>query len=83
MKEKGIERLLLRPKEAAEQFTASLLRMPNRTASLLGAARAAVALEEMVRARETYEKLVEIWHAADRGHAGLSEARGHLTGNGD
>jgi tetratricopeptide (TPR) repeat protein len=67
-------------KEAAEQFAQALLRMPNRAASLLGAARAAVKLGDGEAARRAYGRLAEIWRQADSGSAELAEVRGYLDG---
>jgi len=63
-----------RPEEALEHFETSLLRMPNRFRSLLGAARAAARSGDESTARERYETLVSFWQgSAD--HEGFSEAR--------
>jgi tetratricopeptide (TPR) repeat protein len=67
-------------KEAAQQFEQSLLRMPNRTASLLGAARAAVKLGDESAARGFYARLAEVWRHADPGTAELAEVKGYLDG---
>ena len=63
-----------RPQEALEKFETSLLRMPNRARSLLGAARAAARSGDEMTARARYGTLVSFWHgSAD--HEGFSEAR--------
>src|SRR5438445_9164862 len=54
-----------RPKEAAEQFSISLLRQPNRARSLLGAARAAATAGDFKTARETYSIFLRQWQQAD------------------
>jgi hypothetical protein len=68
-----------REKEAAQQFARSLLRMPNRAASLLGAARAAAKLGDEVAARASYAKLAAIWRQADPGSAELAEVKAYLS----
>ncbi|HSF13987.1 MAG TPA: hypothetical protein VLK65_00380 [Vicinamibacteria bacterium] len=70
------------PKEAAESFEESLLRMPNRARSLLGAARAHAAAGDRNKAGERYAKLREIWN----GHAelpGYREAEQFLASTDD
>ncbi|HEX9944524.1 MAG TPA: tetratricopeptide repeat protein [Thermoanaerobaculia bacterium] len=67
-----------RAEQAARQFEAALLRMPNRTASLLGAARAAVKLGDEEAARRRYGKLAEIWRQADPGMPEVAEAKSYL-----
>lgn len=66
------------PEEAKRQFEKALLRMPNRAASLLGAARAADRLGDREAARRHYAALAAIWRQADEGLPGLAEARGYL-----
>jgi tetratricopeptide (TPR) repeat protein len=68
-----------KPEEAAAQFRSSLLRMPQRSASLLGAARAAVKLGHEEEARRLYADLAAIWQQADQGLADVAEARSHLA----
>jgi tetratricopeptide (TPR) repeat protein len=65
--------------EAAAQFHRSLLRMPQRTASLLGAARAAAKLGHEEEARRLYADLAEIWRQADSGLPEVAEARSRLA----
>ncbi len=48
-------------REAAELFETSLLRLPNRPLSLLGAARAYAAMGEKDKADEKYEQLLAVW----------------------
>ncbi|HYO16776.1 MAG TPA: hypothetical protein VE685_26560 [Thermoanaerobaculia bacterium] len=67
-----------RAQEAARQFELALLRMPNRTTSLLGAARAAVKSGDAETARERYAKLAEIWREADPSYPELAEVKGYL-----
>lgn len=54
-----------RTEEALRQLERSLLRMPNRTASLAGAARAAARLGRDEEARQYSQTLAEIWKQAD------------------
>ena len=56
-----------RPAEALAQLERSLLRMPNRTASLLGAARAASRIGREEEAQRYSLALAEIWKQADPG----------------
>ncbi len=63
-----------RPDDALEKFETSLLRMPNRMRSLLGAARAAAASGDRVTARERYATLADFWIGADD-DPGFAEAR--------
>jgi tetratricopeptide (TPR) repeat protein len=64
--------------EAARQFERSLLRAPNRAASLLGAARAAVKLGDAEAARRCYAILAGIWEQADPGLPDLAEVLAYL-----
>jgi tetratricopeptide (TPR) repeat protein len=64
-----------KPEEAAAQLHRSLLRMPERSASLLGAARAAAKLGHDEEARRLYADLAQIWRQADGNLADLAEAR--------
>jgi tetratricopeptide (TPR) repeat protein len=61
--------------QARAEFAAALKQAPNRTQSLLGLARAQVAVHDTAAAAATYRQLVAIWHAADPGLPGLIEAR--------
>jgi len=65
--------------EAEAQFHGSLLRMPQRTASLLGAARAAAKLGHEDEARRLYTDLAAIWRQADGDLPDVAEARSHLA----
>jgi tetratricopeptide (TPR) repeat protein len=70
------------PAEAVKAFEASLLRMPNRAHSLLGAARAHAAAGDRALATERFQKLTEIW----KGHEelpGYQEARRFLSATDD
>ena len=53
-----------RPEDARAKFDTSLLRMPNRMRSLLGAARAAAASGDPSAAREYYGTLADYWAGA-------------------
>jgi tetratricopeptide (TPR) repeat protein len=64
--------------EASRQFEASLLRMPNRAASLLGAARAAARMGDAAAARRSYSALAEVWSQADSSLPALAEVRAWL-----
>jgi tetratricopeptide (TPR) repeat protein len=66
--------------EAGRQFQASLLRTPNRAASLLGAARAAAKAGDREAARRHYATLAEVWRDADASLPDLAEVRTYLSG---
>ncbi|MGH9792721.1 MAG: tetratricopeptide repeat protein, partial [Candidatus Acidiferrales bacterium] len=68
-------------KRASEQFTRSLKRQPNRTRSLIGAARAASASGDTAGAAAYYTKLLEVWKYADTQIAEMREAREYLQKN--
>ncbi len=70
-----------RPAEAAEQFQALLLRMPNRPLSLLGLARSHVAQGDQETAAEIYRQLAEIWQ--NRDFPELQEAHPYLAASED
>ena len=70
-----------RADEAAEQFTRSLERTPNRPRSLLGMARSYAALGNQSAARKQYQKLADVWK--DRDFEVLEEAAGYLASTGD
>ena len=65
---------LNRPEQAAEKFEISLLRMPGRARSLLGAARAAAATGDRETADEHYATLLGSWRGSSD-DPGLEEAR--------
>lgn len=67
-----------RPAEAMQQYEGALVRTPGRVLSLLGSARAAVALGDRRTAAERYGQLLEAWSQADPGIEGLEEARTFL-----
>jgi tetratricopeptide (TPR) repeat protein len=64
-----------KPKEAAAEFERSLRRWPNRSRSVLGLARASVALGDREVARRQYRKLLESWRGADPDLPELAEVR--------
>jgi tetratricopeptide (TPR) repeat protein len=57
---------LRRPREAMEAFELSLKRTPRRTLSLLGLARAAMAVKDTATAVRAYGELRDIWKKADK-----------------
>ncbi|MBY0496234.1 MAG: hypothetical protein K2Y23_18665 [Cyanobacteria bacterium] len=57
---------LRRPREAMAAFELSLKRTPRRTLSLLGLARAAMAVKDMATAQRAYGELRLIWKSADK-----------------
>jgi tetratricopeptide (TPR) repeat protein len=65
---------------ARAQFSASLLRTPNRPLSLLGLARAYAALGDEEAAKTQYQKLADVWK--DRDFAVLEEANSYLASTG-
>ncbi len=69
-----------RPLEAARAFERSLLRWTNRSASMLGLARAAAAAGDRDAARKHYRQLLSNWRHADAGVNGLDEARRAVAG---
>ena len=71
---------LERPADATTQFERALRRMPNRTLSLVGLARAATATDDPDTAREQYQKLLNQWRGADDA-AIVQEARAFLAGS--
>jgi predicted Zn-dependent protease len=64
---------LRRPREAMEAFELSLKRTPRRALSLLGLARAAMAVKDMATAQRAYGELRLIWKNADKGLPELRE----------
>jgi tetratricopeptide (TPR) repeat protein len=66
--------------DAAGAFAAALARMPNRAASLAGAARAAAAVGEAARARELAARLLGQWSGADEDFPPLVRWRAEGTG---
>ena len=54
------------PREAMEAFGLSLKRTPRRTLSLLGLARAAMAVKDIATAQRAYGELRDIWKKADK-----------------
>jgi tetratricopeptide (TPR) repeat protein len=70
-----------RADEAQAQFSASLLRTPNRPLSLLGLARSYAALGDEEAAKKQYQKLADVWK--DRDFPVLEEANRYLASTGD
>lgn len=68
-----------RAREAEAQFARSLDRARNRSASVLGRARAAAMMGETDRARTYYRQFLDNWQAADAGRAETAEAQAFLT----
>ncbi len=66
--------------DALEQFDTSLLRMPNRMRSRLGAARAAMSLGQTDLARTHYTAITDFWGGNDN-HPDLQEARQFIRSN--
>ena len=71
---------LSRPREAAAAFEQALARWPNRSASLLGLARASAKAGNREAARKHYQRLLSNWRHADAGVNGLDEARRAVAG---
>ncbi len=69
--------------EARAQFEESMARTPNRTASLLGLARAATALGDADAAARAYSTLATFLTAADDAVPFLDEVRSHTTATTD
>ena len=69
-----------RAEDAAEKFETSLVRMPGRARSLLGAARAAAASGDTETARARYSTLLWFWRGPSD-HPGVQEARRFTTQN--
>jgi len=67
--------------KAAELFTESLLRTPNRSLSVLGLARSYAEQDMRHQASEQYQKLVDIW--VDEDLPGYQEAVSYLAAGGD
>lgn len=66
-----------RAEDAIGNFETSLLRMPRRSRSLLGLARAHAAAGNQAEAAEAYEELLRVWEGRD--FDGVHEARSFLT----
>jgi tetratricopeptide (TPR) repeat protein len=64
-----------RPREAAAAFEGALQRYRNRSASVLGLARALAASGAQARAREQYRRFLASWRRADPNQPELAEAR--------
>lgn len=68
-----------RPADATRAFSQALRRTPDRSATLLGLARASAKTGETGKAAATYRRLTAIWHRAESGYAPLAEAESYLT----
>jgi predicted Zn-dependent protease len=68
-----------KPQEAAKQFATALLRQPNRSRSLLGAARAAAQMGDKAGALLAYSDLLRVWQQADAQLPDLREARDYVA----
>ena len=68
-----------RPREAAEQFRASLARTPRRAASAIGLARAQDAAGLHADARRTAREFLDMWRRADADRPEVARARAILT----
>jgi len=68
------------PDSAAAQFERVLANAPNRSASLLGLARARRAAGDRAGATATYAKLATNWRRADAGLPALAEVRAGAAG---
>ncbi len=64
-----------RPEEAMVEFKAALARVPRRSLSMLGLARAAARAGDGTTAEDTYAELATIWHRADVVYAPAVEAK--------
>jgi hypothetical protein len=64
-----------RPADAVRAYERALLQTPNRSATLLGLARARTAAGEAATARDTYRALAANWSGGDAGFPALVEAR--------
>jgi TolA-binding protein len=84
---RGEARLALKqPREAAAEFSrvtdhrGGAPTSPLYSLSLLGSARAAALMGDMDTARARYERLFEVWNAADADIAALKDARQEYAG---
>ncbi len=64
-----------KPKEAHAEFTRALALAPKRARSLLGLARASMAMGDSPGAARTYAELRAVWHRADPAIRNLAELR--------
>lgn len=67
-----------RPAEAVAAYDRALADRPNRSAALLGLARAKAAADDRAGAADAYRKLLKNWSRGDRDIDALAEARGAL-----
>jgi len=66
--------------DAAAAFERALARWPNRSASVLGLARARAAAGDQAAARKQYQRLLSNWSHADADAPGLDEAKRAVAG---
>ena len=72
-----------KPEAARDAFAVSLERMPGRSASLLGMARAAELLNDRPLAYQYYQDFLNNWDEADPNQAEVPEAEQYLVLNPD
>jgi tetratricopeptide (TPR) repeat protein len=68
-------------KEALAAFEATMAKEPNRFNGYVGAAKAAQALGDIVKAKATYEKLVGLAAGSDSGRPTLAAAKAFVSSN--
>jgi tetratricopeptide (TPR) repeat protein len=71
-----------RPVEARAEFERALQRYPNRSASVLGVARAAAAAGDRALAARHYDAFLANWNGADQNLAEIAEARSAVAEKG-
>ena len=68
-------------KEALAAFEATMAKEPNRFNGYVGAAKAAQALGDAAKAKQTYEKLVALAAHSDSGRPTLATAKAFVASN--
>ena len=68
-----------KPEEALAAFETSLESSPNRFNGYYGAARASRQMEDLMKARKFYQKLLAVCENSDSIRPGLQEAREYLA----
>jgi hypothetical protein len=68
-------------KEALAAFEATLAKEPNRLAALVGAAKAALKLDDTEAVRRYYAKVVAIAAEGDTSRTDVTEARAFMAAN--
>ncbi len=71
-----------RPADAMTEYSKAYERTPRRAQTLLGLARAAVAIGRLDIAADNYEELRAMWGKADPGFDALAEVNGFLSASG-